>query len=471
MILIETSTEPTSVQRATRESKLEFTLLRLTLGLSPPSLVYPEVGDIMDIPMSKHTLIKVVCLLVYTGLIMLVPDMPNIYTFIINCLGFIVTMSASVLLFRYLNSRPPAQKNILNRILALLILLLAALTIRSLLTSFVACFWSIHLSEIVKRYPILTTAVLSYRLYVLAITVTVCTLSCGRLLLVTNPVLFHNIRHSSCGAIVAGALVLLVYVLDLTHMSLVCNENTNTRPLFNFKIEMGIMTQDDFKTTIPVTDNPNATKSESEKKFCNVFPTFPVLLICSLFMETVKVLFVLVKEFLKMKKKNNQVRPTELIKVITDQSDILRTNSGPSGQPALRRSESFPLPYTARIVSCQRRYSLQAEEATGPEALVVDSTENQNTPNCTIENLNRAAEGENLMLAKEVITKQCMRTASIVTIFIVAGLCGSLIITSPTSGVVELTLSRLTAYNLVVYLVLFDKDVLFYFFSLLGFSL
>ena len=424
----------------------------------------------MDIPVSKHTLIKVVCLLVYTGLIMLVPNMPNIYTFIINCLGFIVSMSASVLLFKYLNSRPPVQKNILNRILAVLILLLAALTIRSLLTSFVACFWSIHLSEIVKRYPILTTAVISFRLYLLAITVTICTLSCGRLLLVTNPVVFHNIRHSSCGAIVAGALVLLFYVLDLTHMSLVCNENTNTSSLFYFKKEMGIMTQDDFKTAIPVTDNPNATKSESEKKFCNVFPTFQVLLICSLFLETVKVLFVLVKEFLKMKKKNNQVRPTELIEVITDQSDILRTNSGPSGQPALRRSESFPLPYTARIVSFQRRYSLQAE-ATGPEALVVDSTENQNTPNCTIENLNRAAVGDNLMLAKEVITKQCMRTASIVTMFIVAGLCGSLIITSPTSVVVSLTLSRLTAYNLVVYLVLFDKDVLSYFFSLLGFSL
>ncbi len=255
------STEPTSCKtNVSSESKHEFTLFKLPLGLPLLSLVYPEVGGIMDFPMSKHTLIKVVCLLVYTGLIMLVPDMPNIYTFIINCLGFTVTMSASVLLFRYLNSRPPAQKNILNRILALLILLLAALTIRSLLMSFVACFWSIHLSEIVKRYPILTTAVLSYRLYVLAITVTVSTLSCGRLLLVTNPVLFHNIRHSSYGAIVAGALVFIVSVLDITYMSLVCNENTNTRPLFNFKIEMGIMTQDDFKTTIPVTDNPNEQK-------------------------------------------------------------------------------------------------------------------------------------------------------------------------------------------------------------------
>jgi len=441
------------------------------MGLPLLSLVYPEVGGIMDMPMSKHTLIKVVCLLVYTGLIMLVPDMPNIYTFIINCLGFTVTMSASVLLFRYLNSRPPAQKNILNRILALLILLLAALTIRSLLMSFVACFWSINLSEIVLRYPILTTTVLSIRLYILAATATICSLSCGRLLLVTNPVLFHNIRHSSYGAIVAGALVFIVSVLDITYMSLVCNENTNTRPLFNFQMEMGIMAQDDFKTTIPVTDKPNATKSENEKKFCNTFPIFLVLVICSLFLETVKVLFVLVKEFLKKKKKINQVRPTELIEVITDRSDILRTNSGRSGQPALRRSESFPLPYTVRIVSCQRRYSLQAEEATGPEALVVDSTENQNTPNCTIENLNRVAEGENLMLAKEVITKQCMRTASIITMFIVAGLCAKFIVTSPISAVVELTLARLTAYNLVVYLVLFDKNVLSYFFSILGFSL
>ena len=75
------------------------------------------------------------------------------------------------------------------------------------------------------------------------------------------------------------------------------------------------------------------------------------------------------------------------------------------------------------------------------------------------------------MLAKTVITKQCMRTASIVTMFIVAALCPKLIVTSHISSVVELTLARLTAYNLVVYLVLFDKDVLTYFFSILGFSL
>jgi len=95
--------------------------------------------------MPQQTLIKVVCLLVYTGLILLVPGMPNIYTFIINSLGFIITMSASVLLFNFLNTRPPAQKNILNRILVLLILILFAQTIRSFLLSFVACFWNFHI--------------------------------------------------------------------------------------------------------------------------------------------------------------------------------------------------------------------------------------------------------------------------------------------------------------------------------------
>ena len=64
-----------------------------------------------------------------------------------------------------------------------------------------------------------------------------------------------------------------------------------------------------------------------------------------------------------------------------------------------------------------------------------------------------------------------MRSASIVTMFIVAALCANLIVTSHISSVVELTLARLTAYNLVVYLVLLDKDVLTYFFSILGFSL
>ena len=420
----------------------------------------------MDMQMPQQTLIKVVCLLVYTGLILLVPGMPNIYTFIINSLGFIITMSASVLLFNFLNTRPPAQKNTLNRILVLLILILFAQTIRSFLLSIVACFWNFHIGKIIESYPILTIAVLSSRLYLLAALVVILTLSCGRLLLVTNPVVFHKIQPSSCGAIFAGVLAIMICVLDVTFMAIACNENTNTRALFSFKIEMGIATKGAFNTS-PVVDNANTTYSGDEVEFCWTFPTLLTFVICSILLEVVKVLFVLVKEYLNMKKKM-KVKPTELVQVVSDQVEAMRTNPGPSRQRVLSCSESFPSSSRSRMVLHLRRHSvgtLGAEQKTDPvQDIVLNFMQNPNAPKKYKRKLNRADEAENLMLAKEVITKQCMRTASILTAFTVA--VASVIL----SHVGELTMIRLTAYNLVVCFVLFDKDILSYIFSLLGFS-
>ena len=52
----------------------------------------------------------------------------------------------------------------------------------------------------------------------------------------------------------------------------------------------------------------------------------------------------------------------------------------------------------------------------------------QNPPN-PLDDTERAA--ENLVLAKEVINKQCMRTASIVTVFSFIGFCFSFFYKSP----------------------------------------
>ena len=58
--------------------------------------------------MSLKTWIKIT--FAYTSLVTFVPEMPSIYTFCINCLGFCITISASAIPIHFLNTRPPAQK-------------------------------------------------------------------------------------------------------------------------------------------------------------------------------------------------------------------------------------------------------------------------------------------------------------------------------------------------------------------------
>ena len=99
-------------------------------------------------------------------MVVLVPDMPSTYTFVINSLGFIVTMSASVLLMAFLSTRSIPQKNVLNRILVLLTILMVLGSLRHYLMSFIAILRNSELRELVGSYPALTAGLLAPRLYI-----------------------------------------------------------------------------------------------------------------------------------------------------------------------------------------------------------------------------------------------------------------------------------------------------------------
>ena len=76
---------------------------------------------------------KMLCILVYASLVLLVPPTPSIYTFSINCIGFVVTMAASFFTIYFLNITPLPLKNLLNRILILIIAALILGTTRDVL--------------------------------------------------------------------------------------------------------------------------------------------------------------------------------------------------------------------------------------------------------------------------------------------------------------------------------------------------
>ena len=72
--------------------------------------------------MRFHKFVKPVFLAVYSNIKVSAPPMPNHFAFMIDTLGFTLTMTNSNLLFYFL-TRPANQKNLLNRILSLAVLI------------------------------------------------------------------------------------------------------------------------------------------------------------------------------------------------------------------------------------------------------------------------------------------------------------------------------------------------------------
>ena len=242
-------------------------------------------------------------------MVVLVPDMPSTYTFVINSLGFIVTMSASVLLLAFLSTRSISQKNLLNRILALITIIMVLGSLRHYLMSFIACFWNFELKELVGSYPALSAGLLSARPCILMLSVALCALSTGRLLLVTNPVAFHKINLTIMWAVVTGLLAAVLTGLYYAYGVTVCHGTQTSGMLETLKTELGIPKKFEDNATAN-TKNP----LEEDKAGCRLIPLLPLMMTLFILLEMAEPIYVLVKEFIKLKKEN-VVTPTKIIQI------------------------------------------------------------------------------------------------------------------------------------------------------------
>lgn len=107
----------------------------------------------MTCTMTCTTSTKIICILIYSCAVVVVPPIPNLYTFTVNCLAYTVTIAVSVFVIYFLNTRPSSNKNLLNRILILSAAMLICKSTRDFLVSFVACFWNCQLSKMMEIYP------------------------------------------------------------------------------------------------------------------------------------------------------------------------------------------------------------------------------------------------------------------------------------------------------------------------------
>ena len=412
--------------------------------------------------MSLKTWIKVTCIFAYMCLVTFVPEMPSIYTFCTNCLGFCLTISASVILIYFLNTRPPAQKNLLNRILVLLTGVLSLGTARCFLVSLVACFWNSELKAVTDAYPAIIAGIFSVRFYTIMEIIVICILSTGRLLLFSNPAIFNNLApFATPGAVFAGLLALGISALDMVLLSFMCSENPNTWMLFIFKAEAGINNiQNNVmnNTTRIIEDDHyanNTTRIIEDDQICSLPPTIYIVITSTMILETSTLIYIFIKEYKKLRRnKVSHAEPSRSVR-----SEVIWN------QRLIQRSESLPL-VNSKVKENLRRYSLHSVGGTAVDVCEAVVAAHDISTLTSQQNSNNAGANEIKILAKQTFQKHFLKTASFITTFSLAGLlikCVSFITAgSSFRAFPEIAMIRLVAYVLLVLIIYFDKDILSY---------
>ena len=244
--------------------------------------------------MAYKSSIKLVILVAYLNIILSAPPMPNHYTFAVDTAGFTLTMIAGGLLFHFLNTRPVNQKNLLNRILALFVIVVLISTLRNYTMTVLTCFFHAELQEFVDKYSDFSLSFLPMRLTGMMEAVVVCCLSIGRLILFQTPVVFHNLNPTT-GVLISGFWVLAIPVLDMAYNWMTCFsvvENPVSEIVINFQAETGLSLI--FKKL--ETNTTFLNKEEQMEKTCHPLPTITILLICPTLLEFVRILGVLIRK-------------------------------------------------------------------------------------------------------------------------------------------------------------------------------
>ena len=247
--------------------------------------------------MTFNKSMKLALLVAYVNIMLSVPPFPNYYTFAIDTIGFSTTMIASSLLIHFLNTRPVNQKNLLNRILALGVIVGLLSTVRNYIMAVVTCFFHSELQEFDNKFPALAASFLSMRITGGMEAVLVCCLSIGRLLLFAVPVVFHNLNPTT-GVIAVGLGVFAITVVDTAYNWITCYSVVETpisSIILNFQAEMGLSSYSrvlSFNST-----HLNVTEEEIEDSYvCHPLPITPLFLLSTILLEIARLVIVLYKK-------------------------------------------------------------------------------------------------------------------------------------------------------------------------------
>ena len=240
---------------------------------------------------------KALILVGYLVLIQTTPPLPNYYSFCIDTLGSTLSITACALLLNFLNSQPPAQKNLLNRLLAWFTSVLILGTVRDISMSFTTCFFHDDLQEFLDMYRSLAASFLSIRLTTVVAAVAIFFLSAGRLLLFTNPAYIHTLNPTR-GLVIAIISSLIVGLFDLACNWITCYAGADSftdRIVIHFQAELGLSLNIMGENYTTSDKDKSLKDSDNEDNTCFTIPTIASCLFLAVLMELTRLIYVLIK--------------------------------------------------------------------------------------------------------------------------------------------------------------------------------
>ena len=302
--------------------------------------------------------------------------MPSYYTFTVNCIGFSVTLTATILLIWFLVTRPTANVNVLNRMVALYGISLLLGTLRTFSMSVYACFWNSGLQELVKEYPMSTTLFMSLRWSLILSCTVIFSISAGRLLLFVKPVVFQEVSPN-IGALVVFIVAMLASLVDMTYTWVFSSRNVSLEKSMHmvvFKAEMGIQ-QDLVEYDIPNFGRNSTVETAEEKEPYYFLPLMQILIFGSIGLEITKVVYAFTKEYNKLKKANRVKHQVKSPGVIQPQPPLFSIQE--------ESTESVNQPKLNSKVNIENTSDKEGTKRATTEARQVASASSTFHPNCS----------------------------------------------------------------------------------------
>ena len=194
----------------------------------------------------NEKIFKVLIAISYILWVVLVPRLPNYYTFTVSTIAYILTFLACLSILDFLCTRPIAQKTLLNRILVLVILILGLASTRTYALNFITCWFHPQLIRFVDNHQFFSTVLFplnSYSVLGSGILVALCS---ARLLLIAKPVIYHNC-NSNLWFFLVGIGSICICILDSIYSWSTCRNyghGKNIRLLQIAKTELGLLDYD-----------------------------------------------------------------------------------------------------------------------------------------------------------------------------------------------------------------------------------
>ena len=312
--------------------------------------------------------LKLICLISYILWVVLVPGLPNYYTFTVSTIAYILTLLASVSILDFLYTRPIAQKTLLNRLLVLFVLTLGLASTRTYALNFITCWFHPQLIRFVDNHPYFATTVFplqSYTILVGGVFISLCT---SRLLLIAKPAFYHN-SNPNLWLFFVGIGSICVCISNSIYSLVTCRNyghGKNIRLLQLVKTELGLLDDNsesynrskgiDTIDVVEYSENYNYTDSanfnttlnstncsQHEKTFehiseCTILPMVPILGTCAVCLEIARIILAIVKAIRKRKNKVGQKK----MKQTMNKKNCMKMTSKSTSQKKFHQTKSVP---------------------------------------------------------------------------------------------------------------------------------